>query len=158
MAEPKRQIALKLALDALNVQPSTQYFQDRLLIQKATYLAQQAGLNLGYRYNWYLKGPYSPGLTRDAFALAENPDIGGTFKLADSVAERLARVALVSEPPPGTELSRDQWLELLASLHYLVKQLNKNENEALAIIRRSKPNLAPHVPRAREALHTAQLL
>ena len=38
-------------------------FDDRLICQKKIYLLQSLGTNLGYTYNWYVRGPYSPALT-----------------------------------------------------------------------------------------------
>lgn len=35
-------------------------FDDRLRLQKYVYLIQRLGLSLGYRFNEYLRGPYSP--------------------------------------------------------------------------------------------------
>ena len=44
-------------------------FRDRLVLQKTVYLLQAFGIYLGYRFTWYLHGPYSTQLTRDAFSL-----------------------------------------------------------------------------------------
>ncbi|MCB1125124.1 MAG: hypothetical protein KDM81_01410 [Verrucomicrobiae bacterium] len=70
----RRQIALKLVLAELGIRATMESFDDRLILQKAVYLAQQAGIPLGYHYYWYLRGPYSRELTADAFAtLTEAP-------------------------------------------------------------------------------------
>ena len=44
-------------------------FDGRLVLQKTIYLLQSFGISLGYQFNWYLHGVYSPGLTRDGFKL-----------------------------------------------------------------------------------------
>lgn len=48
-------------------------FDDRLILQKVVYLLQESGLEMGYRYHWYLRGPYSTGLTDDAYFLVKMP-------------------------------------------------------------------------------------
>ena len=42
-------------------------FDDRLRLQKIVFLSRQLGHDLGYSYNWYARGPYSPSLTRILF-------------------------------------------------------------------------------------------
>ena len=66
----RQQIGVKLTADGLGLSFQVETFEDRLIMQKAIYLAQAAGVNLGYFYHWYLHGPYSPSLTRDEFAIA----------------------------------------------------------------------------------------
>ena len=156
--EPRRLIGLKLALEALGVPAKVDTFQDRLTLQKATYLAQAAGLQLGYRYSWYLKGPYSPELTRDYFRLAEDPAIVSGFVLGDDYRARLERLVDVSRPAPDVDLDRSEWLELLASLHYLITRLRKDADGAAALIRRGKPHLAGHITEGLSALSTAGLI
>lgn len=155
---PNRLVGLKLALDALGVETDTSTFQNRLALQKAAYLAQAAGLNLGYRHTWYRKGPYSPDLTRDYFALAETPDVARGYKLRDDVDQRLRAVAAYTLPPTGVTLTRDNWLELLASVHYLRKKIGRSEEQAAAVIAATKPHLARYVNEAEAALETVNLL
>ena len=69
-------IALKMFLDALGVPETIDTIDDRKRVQKAVYLGQLSGIDLGYRFGWYLKGPYSPALTRDYFGLAEAIGLG----------------------------------------------------------------------------------
>ena len=44
-------------------------FNERLILQKTIYLMQSFNLFIGYHFNWYIRGPYSPVLTKDAFKL-----------------------------------------------------------------------------------------
>jgi len=39
----------------------------RVILQKKVYFLQEFGCKLGYNFGWYLKGPYSTDLTRDAY-------------------------------------------------------------------------------------------
>jgi len=116
------QIELKLVLDAIGQELNLGTFQDRLRIQKKLYLAQLTGLDLGYRFSWYLYGPYCRELTNDAFRLAEQIREG----LRDHETRQLSPIArtlssrattIWGDAPTGP--SEDDWLELLASLHYL---------------------------------------
>jgi hypothetical protein len=157
-SEPRRLIGLKLALDTLGVPATTETFGDRLSLQKATYLAQEAGLPLGYRYSWYLKGPYSPELARDYFRLAEDPRIAAGYELGEDQRAALERLLGVVDPAPGVDLDRSQWLELLASLHYLMRRLRKDREGAAAVIRRAKPHLADHIDEGLDALAAAALI
>ena len=44
-------------------------FDGRLKFQKTIQILQSFGIDLGYYYNWYLRGPYCPDLTKDGFEL-----------------------------------------------------------------------------------------
>ena len=46
---------------------SKESFDDRLMSQKKVYLLQSLGTDLGYTYNWYVRGPYSPSLTNNIY-------------------------------------------------------------------------------------------
>ena len=93
-------------------------FRDRLIFQKTVYLLQAKGVFLGYSFNWYLHGPYSPVLARDGFELS-------------TVYEGLAPYAF-REPKTessfeefrkfiGSNGNNPDWLEAAASIHFLRK-------------------------------------
>ena len=68
----KDHILLKLILDEIglgNLEISD--FNSRKILQKKIYLLQLTGIDLGYRYNWYLYGPYCPALASDTFTLRD---------------------------------------------------------------------------------------
>lgn len=46
-------------------------FRGRLLFQKTIQLLQSFGIDCGYRYNWYLRGPYSPDLAKVGYELKD---------------------------------------------------------------------------------------
>jgi len=97
-------------------------FSDRLVTQKSIYLFQVMGFDLGYRYSWYLRGPYSPALTADAFKVAEaeanDIDLGSVQLTADA-RETARRITELLEKHREAGLDKPQWAELLASMHYL---------------------------------------
>ena len=55
-------------------------FDGRLILQKTIYILKSFGIDLGYEFNWYRYGVYSPNLTLDGFDLAniydDIPEIG----------------------------------------------------------------------------------
>lgn len=114
---------LALVLEYLGVPINLQTFSNRLNVQKKVYLAQIAAIDLGYRYGWYIRGPYSPSLTQDAFTLKDEIASGDTeykgFQLAPKVTKALDHAKKLWEMPQNFAGSNDDWLELLASLHYL---------------------------------------
>jgi uncharacterized protein YwgA len=98
-------------------------------MQKAVYLAQAAGVNLGYYYHWYLHGPYSPSLTRDEYAIAmdisADMDESEGWKLDGQSSKRLEEIRDLFAEPKREKLAEK--LELLASVHFLIdrKQVSK---------------------------------
>jgi hypothetical protein len=116
----RRQIGLKLALDALGRELRLIEFDDRLILQKTVYLLQAAGVRLGYSFSWYHRGPYSSTLTRDAFAIVaesmQGTDDASGWKLDPGSQSILARLRPLFDPA-RPNLADD--LELFASVHFL---------------------------------------
>ena len=116
------QVVLKLLLDAIGQPLKLDTFDDRFMIQKKTYLTQLTGIDLAYRFGWYLRGPYSRELTRDAFRLKEQLELGEEDykgeQLSPAAAKRVARASQIWDKRPSG-IAESDWLELLASLHYL---------------------------------------
>ena len=50
-------------------------FEDRLMVQKITYLLVKAGIIRGLSFNYYLRGPYCPELLKMLKDTAENRDL-----------------------------------------------------------------------------------
>lgn len=119
----RQQIGVKLAIEGLGLDFKIDGFEDRLILQKAIYLAQAAGVNLGYYYQWYHYGPYSPSLTRDEYAIAtditgEDESVG--WKLDETSWQRLKEIKAIFTKPQREELAKK--LELLASVHFLINR------------------------------------
>ncbi len=125
----RQQIGVKLTIDGLNLPFKIDGFQDRLIMQKSVYLAQAAGVHLGYYYHWYLYGPYSPSLTRDEYAISTDVSVGldesEGWKLDDRSSQRLEGIRGIFTEPERDKLAKK--LELLASVHFLIerKQVSK---------------------------------
>jgi len=141
----RQQIGVKLTIDGLNLPFKVGIFEDRLIMQKAVYLAQAAGVHLGYYYHWYLHGPYSSSLTRDEFAIDTGISVGldesKGWKLDDSSSQRLEGIRSIFTEPERAKLAKR--LELLASVHFLVDrgQVSKVDTKRItATLRRFNKN------------------
>ncbi|OHB59695.1 MAG: hypothetical protein A2167_03220 [Planctomycetes bacterium RBG_13_46_10] len=127
----RQQIALKLTIDGLELPFKIDTFYDRLILQKAVYLSQAIGINLGYYYQWYLHGPYCPSLTRDEYAVAvelgQDIDESKGWTLDDVSKDRLKNLKNLIPKVEQKKISRK--LELLSSIHFLVsrKQIRCSE-------------------------------
>lgn len=120
-------------------------FQKRLILQKAIYLTQITPLDLGYRFSWYVHGPYSPDLTETAYRYNNNREYynnaKGSFRLSDAGKAKVNHVSNLINWRTENELiiDDDKWLELLASIHYL-KHIAYFSNE-VEITKQSIPAL-----------------
>lgn len=94
-------------------------FDDRLKLQKTVYLLERGfDVDLGYRFNWYLHGPYSPPLAREAFEVARTFELFPPVRLVHSDAEeRFQRFLQFLEPHKLDE----KWLENAASMLWLFR-------------------------------------
>jgi uncharacterized protein YwgA len=125
----RRQIALKLTFEVLGVPIDLDTFNGRLIVQKAAYLAQAQGINLGYHFSWYLRGPYCSSLTEDAFSLESSESIDN-WRLDEASKDKLDAIRdifTVDESEKDTDkLARH--LELLASVNFLVRKREMAED------------------------------
>jgi uncharacterized protein YwgA len=118
-----RGVLLRLLMGKLDVDPRLNRFRDRLRLQKGVYLLQEAfDMHTDYRFSWYLRGPYSPALTKVAFEEVAEPATQGDrthegFCLSEGAEERWDRLQRLLDARPNNE-SEERWLELLASLHF----------------------------------------
>lgn len=103
-----------------NLNISKDNFDERLICQKKIYLLQKLDLDLGYSYNWYIHGPYSPELTNYVYS---NIDILSSYDfskytLSEDVMKKISFVNSISTDKPD-EINETSWYELLASLIYI---------------------------------------
>jgi uncharacterized protein YwgA len=119
----RQQIGLKLVLDQLGQTLDLRTFDRRLALQKTVYLCQKAGVNLGYPFRWYLRGPYSRELTADAFQILSTP--GGLadptaqgWSLDEKSTKKLAKIRSFLASIPKQEATKQ--LELVASVHFVI--------------------------------------
>jgi uncharacterized protein YwgA len=157
-----RLTALKAFLDELGISATIDTIDDRKRVQKAVYLGQLSGVDLGYRYGWYLKGPYSPELTRDYYGLAEEmataEPTGSGVRLREPLRQRLATVRPLLQPPAEVNLATEDWLELLASADYLRRVSKYPPDKMAETIRIQKPHLHKYTNIAEQVLTQANLI
>lgn len=89
-------------------------YDNRLLIQKMVYILQRLGFKFNYYFSWYLKGPYSPQLTYQAYLAGENK-ITAEAKLGMHELELVEKLTTQF----GQDLSSERQMELLGSMLFL---------------------------------------
>lgn len=100
--------------------PDMEDFDERLRLQKIVYLLWAYGISLGYGFNWYVRGPYSPKLASDGYALDDEVFEMGSrirFNNEEGVVESLNNFKEIL----GEKINDPLYLEILASLHYIKK-------------------------------------
>ena len=157
-----RLIALQLFLDQLDVSSEIDSLEDRVRVQKAVYLGQLSGVDLGYRFSWYLRGPYCSKLTKDYYEVEDAINAGEVdykeMVLKPSIREKLAAVSPLLKKPESIQLESENWLELVASYHYLRKVRGISKSEALTTFKEEKPALVEFVGTAETQLQKFRLL
>jgi uncharacterized protein YwgA len=120
----KQQILLAKTLEAAEVPLAVDSFNQRLILQKAVYLLQSAGVRNGYRFRWYLKGPYCSELTSDAFGIVGEGEAGqkelGTWHLDSPSRKRVSQLSSLLHREGEQEHEQAKRLELFASVLFLI--------------------------------------
>ena len=118
-------------------------FEMRMNMQKAVYLLQTLGVPVGdYGFRWYLHGPYSQDLQDDMYAAAKEK-IKEPEVLAD-YERRIGRLYHLIHSINRGSYTVSQWMECLASLHYLqenVMDYDATMDDTLDELKRVKPKL-----------------
>jgi len=78
--------------DGINFVFNKNNFEDRVKLQKYVRIAESCGLNLGYKFNLYLRGPYSPDLANDYYELSLPVSDSVRFDYDDFNAERFLKI------------------------------------------------------------------
>ncbi|MBC8471674.1 MAG: hypothetical protein H8D56_19610 [Planctomycetes bacterium] len=157
----KDHVLLKLVLDRIGFgNIAIDNFNARKILQKKIYILQLTGVDLDYRYNWYLQGPYCPTLAHTAFTLREEikyDDEFNKYELNSKTKSKFDTLDKIVSLPDTLETNEPEWLEVLASLHYL-KHIaywagkDKPEfDEVFEKLKESKPHLADKMDLAKVA-------
>ena len=149
--EMLRKVRLVKYLKQLGIDIDVSTFSKRLILQKIVYFLQEAGNHLGYSFGWYIHGPYSPDLTSDLYSVVGILDKGiipKNFEVGmlserekdgiNKVKKLMQRIGEISQ----SEKDKVKWLELLASLHYVLKYMNYkycSYSEVKGYLRKLKP-------------------
>ncbi|MBI5253635.1 MAG: hypothetical protein HY930_04465 [Euryarchaeota archaeon] len=97
-------------------------FNHRLKLQKYIYLARKYGLDLGYNYNLYIRGPYSPGLADDYYKLSReyiDAPLNDNF------------VSLIKG-------KSERWLELASTIVMVKEKYNIDNDTTIKLVKNSK--------------------
>ena len=92
---------------------SSNGFSDELKIQKITYLAQASGIDLGYSFEWYIRGPYCRQVSDHVSEIINaKTALAGTVTLNESRITEFGKLL-------GPHIHDADWLEIAGSLVYL---------------------------------------
>jgi len=129
------------SLRALGIDPRMETFAERKRIQKLVYLLDKVfGLNFKVPYSWYLHGPYSPMVTKIIYDVIEgrqrvDPHIE---PLSEETLGKIDRMKSFL----GNDIHSNDNLELLASLHFVMKHATDSGltlEDAIDFLKSKKP-------------------
>ena len=111
---------------------SMKAFDDRLRFQKTIHLLQSFGIDVGYTYNWYIRGPYCPDLTKAGFELQETisriPDINIEF------ADKNDQIRYKKFKKFVTDKKNDpDQLEIASSICFLYNEAGADKDTVLSL-------------------------
>lgn len=118
----------------LGIHPKLSSFKDKLVMQKTIYLLKRMGLDTGFDFGLYVRGPYSPGLTK---ALYENKqeveELSTASKLSQNELEKISELMQV------VDFGKPALLEITATYACLKYEKNYGEEEATRRLKELKP-------------------
>lgn len=149
--EPRLNV-IAATLKALELPISVESPGQRRIMQKAIYLAQEAGVPLGYTFGWHAAGPYSTDLADDYYEMAASMSAqpGEIRPLTQALRQRLEDLKQGLTPP--TKVTQEEWLELLASVHFLRNYADQSEKQIEATIGAKMRGVQQHLPQAQSSL------
>jgi hypothetical protein len=120
---------------------SLKTFNERMRLQKQAYLAQELGCNSGFSFIWYVRGPYSPSLTKFLYSADEVGELINQEKLSAQENAIVDNMKLLL----GNQINSPLPLELYASVWYHLPDHLMQEDEfeeMLDFLNESKPHFA----------------
>ena len=117
----------------LGIKPDTKSFENRIIMQKTICLLDMMGLKTGFKFGMYLRGPYSPALTKAIFdkidSFEKNAESANISKEDAKKIKELKETADMKAPV----------LEIAATYGYLTNIEHKRMREAMEILQKTKP-------------------
>lgn len=109
-------------------------FNQRLILQKTIYILQKGfGIDLGYHFSLYIKGPYSPSLAKDGYELIGNYERLPRLRFTDPKYEqKFTQFLAFLEPMKNDETK----LELCADLLYFYNNTTQDSEELFELVKR----------------------
>ena len=115
-------------------------FDARLVFQKTIYLLQAFGLFLGFKFSWYISGPYSPTVAHYGYQLAKMNKELPLVRFTRVKSERRFKKFLDFL---GSRKNDREWLEIIASIHLLRKLYpRRSKNEILQLVANKQPHFS----------------
>lgn len=127
-------------IEQLGTTASLATFEERLRLQKLVYLSEVFGINLGFPFNWHIRGPYSPELSKVMFEKVRGERRQAIDK-SDEEKIRALRNFL------GSDIESSDKLELIGSLHFLLDLARKDKKSpevAIDLLCKAKPQFSKH--------------
>ncbi len=110
----------------------TDQFEHRLIAQKLVYLLKLKGVEFGYPFHLYVRGPYSPVFAREYYQHADEFSRCETAStLSPGEADSVAELTGLFDKSPSL-------LEIGATYGYLAYELHHPPQQAYRIVRRMK--------------------
>jgi uncharacterized protein YwgA len=108
-------------------------FEDKLVIQQMVYLLKLMGFSTAYPFSLYVRGTYSPELTRDLYEHKDEVEgLRTDYELPPKESRMLAQLLEASNNLDPT------LLEIMGTYEYFIKT-GKNSREALTELKNLKP-------------------
>lgn len=105
---------------------SVESFEQRLKSQKIQYFAQLFGVSPIYRFNLYLRGPYSPDLSHDLFLIKEkNIKIESNEFVVEDLENKFKKLKKFIAN------KNIRKLEIISTLHWLLKVAKIPQKEVI---------------------------
>lgn len=116
--------------ESMDVHPDMSTFSGRKQLQKLVYLFEAFGIDLGFRFSWYVHGPYDSSLTRILYNDSKeesNRIVPDEFKQESKKLKELKKFL-------GRDVHSSRALELIGSLHYLLVVANNKKADDDAVV------------------------
>lgn len=114
-------------------------FEKRIKMQKAVYLLENIGVHIGeYSFSWNKYGPYSLGLENDA---KHCNDIKLEKEVLFSDVAEKAFLEIKSYISQKVKYTCAQWVECIASIHYLKNVFRISQSKLYQELVNRKPHL-----------------
>ncbi len=113
-------------------------FNNRKKLQKAVYLLETMGVSVGdYSFSWDKYGPYSLSLDYEAQKLVGF--FGGEFSFSQFAKSCFAEIRRFISV--NTDYECTEWMECVASLHYLKNVFRIDKSKLIEELQKRKPYL-----------------
>ncbi len=123
-------LSLIATIGSVDFKKFTSSIDERLKFQKTAYFLKVFGFDFGYKFDWYVYGPYSTELASDGYEFAKDLKEVEPLELLDEDLKKGFQKLIEFI---GDKKSDSKWLELLASTDFL-RRSGKTEKEIEKII------------------------